>query len=188
MATTAPTDASNGQTRGPSPWANKYRGVRNIHPLKHFLPKTATNVFYIQATVEDLDPPPALSTSPYTPLSAALMAAYERDYTHLTVLSPTDKSLLGYISIPHLQSLLKAGTVKDSDPVENAMIKFKRKGKKYRLITMETPLEELERFFEGEGLKGEEQDFAVVTDGGRRFVLGVATKEDLVKFLDRRPF
>ncbi|KAK4499616.1 hypothetical protein PRZ48_010134 [Zasmidium cellare] len=161
----AATRTSTGDPREKSPWANKYRG----------------------ATVEDLDPPPALSTSPHSPISHALMAAYERDYTHLTVLSPEDKSLLGYISIPHLQSLLKNGTVKDSDPVEKAMIKFKRKGKKYRLITMETRLEELEGFFEGEG-SGEKQEFAVVTDFGRRFVLGVATKEDLVKFLERRPF
>lgn len=116
------------------------------------------------------------------------MAAYERDYTHLTVTHPEDKSMLGYISIPHLQALLKSGEVKDSDHVEKAMIRFKRKGKKYRLITMETKLEELEGFFEGEGMGRAKQEFAVVTDFGRRFVLGVATKEDLTKFLERRPF
>ncbi|KAF2164382.1 hypothetical protein M409DRAFT_25260 [Zasmidium cellare ATCC 36951] len=162
----AATTTSTGEPREKSPWANKYRG----------------------ATVEDLDPPPALSTSPHSPISHALMAAYERDYTHLTVIHPEDKSLMGYISIPHLQSLLKSGEVKDSDHVEKAMIRFKRKGKKYRLITMETKLEELEGFFEGEGMGGSKQEFAVVTDFGRRFVLGVATKEDLTKFLERRPF
>lgn len=154
-----------------------------------FIPLQAISSRIVQATVEDLDPPPALSTSPSSPISHALMAAYERDYTHLTVINPVDKSLLGYISIPHLQALLKSGEVKDSDHVEKAMIRFKRKGKKYRLITMETPLEELEKFFEGEweGMGGAKQEFAVVTDFGRRFVLGVATKEDLVKFLERRP-
>ncbi|KMU87719.1 hypothetical protein CIHG_05486 [Coccidioides immitis H538.4] len=45
-----------------SSWSDKYRG----------------------ATVEDLDPPPALSTSPHDSISSALLAAYERDYTHLT--------------------------------------------------------------------------------------------------------
>ncbi|KAI7368374.1 hypothetical protein KC354_g2708, partial [Hortaea werneckii] len=40
-----------------SPWANKYRG----------------------ATVEDLDPPPAHSTSPTSPISSAHMAAFERE-------------------------------------------------------------------------------------------------------------
>ncbi|CAK4033637.1 Hypothetical predicted protein [Lecanosticta acicola] len=147
-----------------SPWASKYRG----------------------ATVEDLDPPLALSTSPQSPISSALIAAYERDYTHLTVISPSDKSLLGYISIPHLQQLLKSQKVKETDNVEQAMIKFKRKGKKYQLITMDTTLLALEAFFEGDGT-GQKQDFAVVTDPGRRFVLGVATKEDLHKFADRRP-
>lgn len=55
---------------------------------------------------------------------------------------------------------------------------------------METPLEELERFFEGETVGGErreKQDFAVVTDASRKFVLGVATKGDLEEFVKRRP-
>lgn len=56
---------------------------------------------------------------------------------------------------------------------------------------METPLEELEEFFEseigGNGEKREKQGFAVVTDGTRKFVLGVATKADLEEFVKRRP-
>lgn len=115
------------------------------------------------------------------------MTAFERDYTHLTVIHPENKSLLGYISIPHLQSLLKEGKVKENDHVEQAMIKFKRKGRRYRLITMDTPLEDLEKFFGGDET-GQKQDFAVVTDPARRFVLGVATREDLQKFVERRPF
>ena len=137
--------------------------------------------------MEDLDPPPALSTSPYSPVSNALMTAFERDYTHLTVIHPQDKSLLGYISIPRLRQLLDTRQVHEEDHVEKAMIKFKRKGRKYRLITMETPLEELEAFFDGDGTGGERQDFAVVTDPARRFVLGVATRADLEEFVRRRP-
>ncbi|EAS28918.3 cystathionine beta-synthase [Coccidioides immitis RS] len=151
-----------------SSWSDKYRG----------------------ATVEDLDPPPALSTSPHDSISSALLAAYERDYTHLTVISSTSRSLLGYLSIPRLKSLLKDGTVTESDPVEKAMHRFRRKGHVYKVITMDTPLEELERFFEGDmggGEKREKQDFAVVTDASRKFVLGVATKEDLEQFVKRRP-
>ncbi|KAK0272340.1 hypothetical protein LTR35_012923 [Friedmanniomyces endolithicus] len=149
-----------------SPWANKYRG----------------------ATVADLDPPPALSTTPQTPIHTALLSAFERDYTHLTVLSPTTKTLLGYLSTPHLRELLAAHKVTDTDPVEKAMVRFKRRGGEggYRVITLETPLEELEGFFDGEGT-GERQEFAVVTDPGRRFVLGVATKGDLEEFVRRRP-
>jgi len=114
------------------------------------------------------------------------MNAFERDYTHLTVIHPEDKSLLGYISIPRLRKLLETRQVKEEDPVEKAMTKFQRKGRKYRLITQETPLEELEAFFSGEGT-GSKQDFAVVTDPARRFVLGVATRGDLDEFVRRRP-
>ena len=140
-----------------------------------------------KATVEDLDPPPALSSKPTDPISHALMQAYERDYTHLTVVSEDTRALLGYLNIPRLKELLKTGRVKDSDPVHMAMQKFRRKGHVYKVITMDTPLEELEDFFDG-GVNGSgAQDFAVVTDGSRRFVLGVATKGDLEEFVKRRP-
>lgn len=138
-----------------------------------------------QATVEDLEPPPALSCRPTDPIAHALMSGLERDYTHLTVISE-NRALLGYISIPRLQQLLKEGKVKDSDSVEAAMQKFRRRGTKYKVISLETPLEELEGFFNG-GVDGSgKQDFAVVTDGSRKFVLGVATKEDLENFVKRR--
>jgi hypothetical protein len=114
------------------------------------------------------------------------MSGLERDYTHLTVVSPTNRALVGYVSIPHLQQLLKDGKVKDTDPVEEAMHKFQRRGRRYKVITTETELEELEAFFKG-GVDGSgSQEFAVVTDASRKFVLGVATREDLEKFAKRR--
>jgi hypothetical protein len=114
------------------------------------------------------------------------MSGLERDYTHLTVISQENRALLGYISIPRLQQLLKEGKVKDNDPVQSAMQKFRRKGAKYKVITTETPLEELEEFFAG-GVDGSgKQEFAVVTDVSRKFVLGVATKSDLESFVKRR--
>ncbi|KAL3482472.1 hypothetical protein BJX99DRAFT_217113 [Aspergillus californicus] len=156
-------DASTTHPIPQSAWADKYRG----------------------ATVEDLDPPPALSVSPSTPISAALLAAFERDYTHLTVTSSTHRSLIGYLSIPRLKELLQAGMVKESDTVAAAMQRFHRKKGTYQVITMETPLEELQRFFESDTGAGGE--FAVVTDASRKFVLGVATKDDLEEFVKRRP-
>ncbi|KAL8730767.1 MAG: hypothetical protein Q9166_003837 [cf. Caloplaca sp. 2 TL-2023] len=148
-----------------SAWAQKYRG----------------------ATVEDLDPPPALSTKPTELISYALMNAYERDYSHLTVISEDTRALLGYLNIPRLKGMLKNGIVRETDHVEKAMQKFQRSGKVYKVITMDTPLEELEAFFvDGVGGSGS-QEFAVVTDGNRRFVLGVATKADLEEFVKRRP-
>nr|OQO30559.1 hypothetical protein B0A51_01185 [Rachicladosporium sp. CCFEE 5018] len=147
-----------------SQWANKFRG----------------------ANIEDLDPPPALSVHPQTPIHQALLTAFERDYTHLTVLHPETKSLLGYISVPSIKTQLASKAVSEVDPVEKAMVSFKRKGRTYKLITMETPLEELQAFFEGAGT-GRKEEFAVVTDPARRFVLGVATRGDLEEFVKRRP-
>lgn len=159
-------DLAQSQATTTSQWAHKYRG----------------------ATVEDLDPPPALSSKPTDSISIALLNAYERDYTHLTVVSEDTRALLGYLNIPRLKELLKNGTVKESDYVEKAMQKFRRRGNVYKIISMDTPLEELEAFFNG-GVNGNDgpQDFAVVTDGSRRFVLGVATKGDLEEFVKRRP-
>jgi len=149
-------------------WANKYRG----------------------ATVADLDLPPALSTSPTTSLSSALLSASSHDYSHLTVVSDNTRSLLGYLSISHLKDLFESKQLDPSDPVSKAMVKFQRGGgKKYQVITMETELWELEGFFEDVGpfATGANQDFAVVTDGGRKFVLGVVTRGDLAEFVKRRP-
>ncbi|KAI9769344.1 MAG: hypothetical protein M1840_004045 [Geoglossum simile] len=162
-ASASPPSSSDGPSR--SLWADKYRG----------------------AAVEDLDPPPALSTKPSDSIADALLWAYERDYTHLTVVSSDTRALLGYLSIPRLRQLLKDGQVKESDPVSKAMQRFRRSGKAYKVIAMDTPLEELEDFFNG-GVDGSgPQDFAVVTDGSRRYVLGVATKADLEEFVKRRP-
>jgi len=151
-----------------SSWANKYRG----------------------ATVEDLDLAPALSTSPNTSLSSAMLSASSHDYSHLTVLSENTRSLLGYLLISHLKDLFESRELDPSDPVSKAMVKFERgKGRKYQPITMETELWELEGFFDNVGdlATGSKQDFAVVTDDGRKFVLGVVTRGDLEEFVKRRP-
>lgn len=141
-----------------------------------------------QATVQDLEPPSALSLNPSDPISLALISAFERDYTHLTIVDADTRALLGYIAIPVLQAQLDAGRVRPEDPLSKAMARFERRGRKYRVITMATTLEELEEFFEGGGGPGgQKQEFAVVTDENRRFVLGVATRSDLEEFVKRRP-
>lgn len=117
------------------------------------------------------------------------MSAFERDYTHLTIVDGATRSLLGYVAMPALQAQLDAGRVRASDPISKAMVRFRRgrAGPPYRVITLATPLEDLEAFFEGVDHAGQRQDFAVVTDEDRRFVLGVATREDLEEFVKRRP-
>ena len=107
-------------------------------------------------------------------------------------MSQENRSLLGYLSIPQLNKKLveeaengSEGLTEES-AVAEAMLRFRRKGKVYKVITMDTPLEELEEFFNG--INGSEpQEFAVVTDYTRRFVLGVATRSDLEEFVKRRP-
>lgn len=149
-------------------WANKYRG----------------------ATVADLELAPALSTSPSTSLEEAMLSASSHDYSHLTVLSENTRSLLGYLSVSSLKTLFESRQLQPSDPVSKAMVRFQRRGShKYQVITMETELWELEGFFEnlGEYATGSKRDFAVVTDGGRKFVLGVVTRGDLEEFVRRRP-
>jgi CBS domain-containing protein len=137
-----------------------------------------------------------LSVSPDDSILSAQLAAYERDYSHLTVISSKTRALLGYLNIPRLKTLLREGKVKESDPVKAAMQRFDRKPSNvYHVITMNTPLEELERFFKGEASPGEghaaggtqPQEFAIVTDASRKFVLGVVTEGDLQEFLKRRP-
>jgi CBS domain-containing protein len=176
-------DIASSQNSTFSKYANRYRGVSVSHT-----PDSRPRLTSTQATVEDLDPPSALSCNPTDPISYALLTAFERDYTHLTVVSAANRALLGYLSIPHLRILLDAGKVTESDEVSKAMVKFRRKGRVYKVITMDTPLEELELFFNG-GENGEhgKQEFAVVTDEKRRFVLGVATRTDLDEFARRRP-
>jgi len=156
-------------TPSKSLWASKYRG----------------------ATVQDLDRPPALSLNPTHEVSQALDAADLNDFTYLTVISE-NRALLGYLEIPTIRETVD--NIKDDEEqrkflkkkVKQVMKKFHGKGKAYKVISMETSLEELEEFFNG-GVDGKEpQDFAIVTDYSRRFVLGVATKADLKEFADKR--
>jgi hypothetical protein len=121
-------------------------------------------------------------------VSDVLIAALGNDYTHLTVLDSSTRALRGYVAIPALQAKLDAGLVRPNDRIteEKAMTTFRR-GRKYTVITPATPLEDLERFFDGGMSAGQTQDFAVVTDPERKFVLGVATKADLEEFVKRRP-
>ena len=134
-----------------------------------------------QATVEDLDLPPALSITPNTPIGTAQAMSYDRDYSQLTVVHPATRALLGYVAAAQLQRAVAGAAGAGDAPVSTVMSRFdRRRVKGYTLITPGTPLEDLQAFFADE-------EFAVVTDPDRRFVLGVATRADLDEFLRRRP-
>ncbi|EWC45532.1 hypothetical protein DRE_05390 [Drechslerella stenobrocha 248] len=140
---------------------------------------------YRGAVIADLDLAPALSVPQDHPISEALAMSYDRSYDQLTVVHPRNRSLLGYLSIPRLKQLLQSRAVTEEDTVEKAMTKFRKaKGVQYTVITPETELAELEVFLTSGG--GRESGFAVVTDAARKFVLAVATRDDLENFARRR--
>ena len=126
-------------------------------------------------TVEDLDLAPALSITPATAIASALATVYERDYSRLAVVHSTTRALLGYVSAAQL------ATGNGAAPVRNATnCPDPRREKGCEIATSATSLEGLLAFFSRGG------GFAVVTDPGRRFVLGVATRLDLMESLKRR--
>ncbi|CEL56291.1 Cystathionine beta-synthase OS=Dictyostelium discoideum GN=cysB PE=2 SV=2 [Rhizoctonia solani AG-1 IB] len=134
---------------------------------------------YRGAVVEDLQLPPAFALSRSENVAKAIQLAYDRDFSYIPVLDSRRKPV-GYINVADLKTKWEAGSANPSDLLSNYMTKFARgTGVKYTVITPETPLEELEAFLET-------TDFAIVTDWNRKFVLGVATKDDLSNFVTRR--
>jgi hypothetical protein len=87
---------------------------------------------------------------------------------------------LGYLTAEQLEK--QANSMERGAKVADHYIKFKDTSKRaFQPITPDTPLEELEKFFAAG------QEFAVITDETCKFVLGVATRDDLEKFVKHRP-
>ncbi|KAG0174115.1 hypothetical protein DFQ28_002761 [Apophysomyces sp. BC1034] len=138
---------------------------------------------YRAASVEDLQLPAAVTIAPSSTVAYAMDVMLEREFSQLPVIRTSNKKLVGYVSLAALQARLDQGTVRLDDPVDGCMFTF-RKGashQQYQTITPDTSLADLAKFFEL-------NSFAVVTDGQRKWCLGVATKYDLISFLHRRQF
>lgn len=134
---------------------------------------------YRGAVVEDLQLPPAFALSRSEHVGKAIQLAYDRDFSHIPVLDSRRKPV-GYLDVAVLKSKWEAGAANPSDSLALYMTKFERgTSAPYTVITPETPLEELEEFLQT-------NEFAIVTDISRKFVLGVATKDDLSNFVTRR--
>ncbi|KAG2003381.1 hypothetical protein CC2G_003989 [Coprinopsis cinerea AmutBmut pab1-1] len=135
---------------------------------------------YRGAVVEDLQLPPAFCLPASESISRAIEQAYERDFSHIPVLDRSRRPL-GYIDVPRLKKKWEAGGASPTDKVSNYMTKFNRTstGKPYALITPMSPLSDLEEFLK-------DNLFALVTDANRKFVLAVATSQDLENFVSRR--
>ncbi|OMJ26157.1 Cystathionine beta-synthase [Smittium culicis] len=147
---------------------------------------------YRAASVEDLQLPEAVSVPENTTLSSALSLMFERDFSHLPVIGPNRK-LVGYISRNSVEAAINANP--ESNLIRDHMHVFVNKAdgssrsvngstkiknsNSYQLITPETPLSDLAKFFE-------KFSIAFVTDYTRKFCLGVVTKQDLLQFIERR--
>ncbi|KZO89732.1 hypothetical protein CALVIDRAFT_547755 [Calocera viscosa TUFC12733] len=123
------------------------------------------------AVVDDLQLPPAFCLPATAPVSRAITEAYERDFSQIPILSE-GRRVLGYVSVGRLKEGWEKGQVNPDVAISNYTTRFPTTSKPYRVITPDTPLEDLEDFLRVE-------EFALVTDSERKFVLGVATRSDL---------
>ncbi|BGP51240.1 hypothetical protein JCM10450v2_007169 [Rhodotorula kratochvilovae] len=156
-------------------------------------------VDYRGATVEDLQLSPALVLPVSTSIGTALQLAFERDFSILPLHAPSSRAtLLGWLSVDELKPAAERGELDLDAPLSELLAKggedegrrpvkeFKR-GRRYQVITPETPLEELDAFFAAQRAPGGSGvQFALVTDAARKFVLGIVTIDDLKKFTQRR--
>ncbi|KAG6854405.1 hypothetical protein C0991_006947 [Blastosporella zonata] len=153
---------------------------------------------YRGAVVEDLQLPPAFSLPLSEPISRAVELAYERDFSHIPYVSPVvhkphlfklcfsvldhRRRPVGYVDVTKLKEKWEAGNANPNDKVSDYMIKFRRTASEpYTVITPLTSLSEIEKFLQA-------NLFALVTDASRKFVLAVATQQDLNSFVSRRGF
>ncbi|OLY83105.1 Cystathionine beta-synthase [Smittium mucronatum] len=134
------------------------------------------------ASVEDLQLSAAVSVFDNTPLQTVFNIMRERDFSHLPVTGPNRK-LIGYVSRSDLEATISPTT--ESDLIRDHMNSFSQSpicpgnSNPYQIITPDTPLTDLATFFESFSV-------AFITDYNRKFCLGVATKQDLLNFIERR--
>ncbi|KAM0752272.1 hypothetical protein T439DRAFT_324340 [Meredithblackwellia eburnea MCA 4105] len=142
-------------------------------------------VDYRGAVVEDLQLSPALVLPSDTPAGTALRLAFERDFSILPISNPITRSLEGWVDVNVLKQAIEQSKVEDEAPLKSVLVgvkNFPKKSQGYQVITPDTPLEDLDTFLH----KDDTISFALVTDAGRKFVLGLCTREDLQKFNSRR--
>ncbi|KAF7797040.1 hypothetical protein EIP86_008232 [Pleurotus ostreatoroseus] len=156
---------------------DKYRGaVVEVNSSSSLPACSNADIAFI---AQDLQLPPAFALPADEALSRAIELAYERDFSQIPVLDHTRKPI-GYLDVPALKTKWEAGEANPvrtvlpiNDKVLVYMTKFRRsRSQPYTVITPSTPLAELEQFLHA-------NLFAIVTDWGRKFVLAVATQQDL---------
>ncbi|KAI0218175.1 hypothetical protein L0F63_006531 [Massospora cicadina] len=130
------------------------------------------------ASVEDLQLPEAVSVLDTAPIEDALRTMLERDFSQLPVVNEHRK-MIGFVSQGHLEHLLMTGQADRVTPLGEVTLNLQASRRPYYLITPDTPLTELSKFFENFSA-------GFVTDEARNWCLAVVTKFDLLSFLTKR--
>ncbi|GAD98290.1 cystathionine beta-synthase, putative [Paecilomyces variotii No. 5] len=157
-------------------------------------------------TVRSLRLKPVTTVTADTPCETAIETMREKGFDQLPVLAPSSAKLVGLVTLGNILSRLTHGRATQKSPVSEAMFDFakltevitdprdisdvdakessKPKGKRHRFveITMDTPLNVLNRFFEWNSA-------AVVTEkdeNGTVKPVAVATKVDLLTWMLHR--
>ena len=84
---------------------------------------------YRAASVEELQLPAAVTIPPTATVGYALDLMMTREFSQLPVLNPTNRKLMGYISLTALTTLLEEGQAQESDLVSKWMYSFLKKNK-----------------------------------------------------------
>jgi len=129
------------------------------------------------ATVKDLKLEEPIYVKSTTTCREALETMQKGNFDQVPVLDEK-KKMVGLVSMGSLLSRVTSGRAGKEDPVDKAMFKFNTK-RNFKEITEETPLAELEKFFEKNAA-------AFVTDrdqDGTPVVKKVMTKVDLLQYL-----
>jgi cystathionine beta-synthase len=134
------------------------------------------------ATIKDLHLAKAITIPAAISITNAIEIMKANGFDQLPVTSASDsKHCIGLVTLGGLLAKLNSNRAKLSDQASTAMYHFKV-GKKFKEITMDTPLETLTKFFET-------NSSAVVTrksEIGELLIESVVTKVDLLSFLTKK--
>ncbi|KAJ3336426.1 cystathionine beta-synthase [Kappamyces sp. JEL0680] len=138
------------------------QGVLQVHSLSQY-PRGAV--------IEDLQLPEATTIFATESVERARDVMQSRDFSQLPVVN-SHRRVVGLIS---LDKAIELGPAHQHDQVVRHMQGF-AKGTKYQVITLDTPLHELDPLFE-------RTPAVFVTDENGKFPLAVVTKVDVLRFL-----
>ncbi|CAG8657265.1 12699_t:CDS:1, partial [Acaulospora colombiana] len=131
---------------------------------------------YGGATIRDLNLKVAVTIDSTFTCREAINVLKSNGFNQLPVTS--HNKLVGLVTLGNLLAKLSRGGKTADSPVSEVMFKFDRSGKHFQEITVDTPLEDLTKFFE-------HHSSAVVTERGENGLITrhVVTKVDLLSYL-----